>query len=47
MIRHNPDGSSTPLTLPSHRRIKSSTLRTIRTQAGIPRKDFLDAYNRS
>ena len=47
MIRHNPDGSSTPLTLPNHRRIKSSTLRTICTQTGIPRQDFLDAYNRS
>ena len=47
MIRHNPDGTSTPLTLPNHRTIKASTLRTICTQAGIPRKDFLDAYDRS
>jgi len=35
MVRGNPDGSKTPLTMPSHPRIKSSTLRTICTQAGI------------
>lgn len=34
----------TPLTMPNHRRIKASTLRTICTQAGIPRQDFLEAY---
>jgi len=44
MTRDNPDGSQTPLTMPNHRRIKGSTLRTICTQANIPRKDFLDAY---
>ena len=44
MIRTNPDGSTTPLTLQAHRTIKSSTLRTICTQAGIPREDFLSAY---
>ncbi len=47
MVRHNSDGTSTPLTLPGHRKIKSSTLRTICTQAGIPRADFLEAYDRS
>jgi len=47
MIRHNPDGSATPLTLPGHSSIKSSTLRAICTQAGISRRDFLDAYNKS
>ena len=44
MVRDNPDGSRTPLTLPGHRRIKGSTLRTILTQAGISRDDFLEAY---
>ncbi len=31
MVRQEPDGSHTPLTLPSHRRIKGSTLRAICT----------------
>jgi len=44
LSRRNPDGSHTPLTMPSHRRIKGSTLRTILTQARIPREDFLRAY---
>jgi predicted RNA binding protein YcfA (HicA-like mRNA interferase family) len=47
MIRENPDGSRTPLTLPNHDRIKSSTLRTICTQAGITRAEFLDVYQTS
>lgn len=46
MRRRNPDGSITPLTMPSHRTIKSSTLRVILTQAGISREDFLRAYRR-
>jgi len=44
MIRDNPDGTTTPLTMPNHRLIKSSTLRTILTQAGIAREEFLRAY---
>jgi predicted RNA binding protein YcfA (HicA-like mRNA interferase family) len=44
MIRENADGSKTPLTLPNHSKIKGSTLRTICTQAGISRDDFLNAY---
>lgn len=44
MLRENPDGSRTPLTLPNHRRIKGSTLRTILTQAQISRDDFLEAF---
>lgn len=44
MVRENPDGTSTPLTMPNHSRIKGSTLRTILTQAGIARDDFLSAY---
>lgn len=44
MARENADGSRTPLTMPDHRTIKSSTLRTILSQAGISRDDFLKAY---
>ena len=44
MLRENADGSKTPLTLPNHSKIKGSTLRTVCTQAGIPRDDFLNAY---
>jgi predicted RNA binding protein YcfA (HicA-like mRNA interferase family) len=44
MLRENADGSKTPLTLPNHTKIKGSTLRTICTQAGISRDDFLNAY---
>ena len=44
MVRENPDSTRTPLTMPNHTRIKGSTLRTICTQASIPRKDFLKAY---
>jgi predicted RNA binding protein YcfA (HicA-like mRNA interferase family) len=44
MVRENPDGSRTALTVPSHRTLKSSTLRTICTRAGIDRRDFLTAY---
>jgi predicted RNA binding protein YcfA (HicA-like mRNA interferase family) len=47
MLRRNPDGTSTPLTLPNHSQIKSSTLRTICTQSGISRSAFLDAYDRA
>ncbi|MCO6448713.1 MAG: type II toxin-antitoxin system HicA family toxin [Ignavibacterium album] len=47
MIRENNDGTKTPLTMPNHNKIKSSTLRTICTQAGISREDFIDAYERS
>jgi len=44
MLRENPDGTRTPLTMPNHPTIKKSTLRTILTQARIPRDEFLDAY---
>jgi len=43
MVRENPDGTRTPLTMPNHPHIKASTLRTICTQAGITREEFLDA----
>ena len=47
MVRDNPDGTRTPLTIPNHSRIKGSTLRTVLTQAGIPRDEFLSAYDQS
>jgi len=47
MIRDNPDGTRTPLTLPNHPSIKGSTLRTICTQARIPRDEFLKAYSKA
>jgi predicted RNA binding protein YcfA (HicA-like mRNA interferase family) len=47
MERENPDGGRTPLTMPNHPKIKASTLRTICTQAGISRNDFLDAYDKT
>lgn len=46
MIRENADGSRTPLTMPNHDKIKGSTLRTICTQAGISREDFLKIYEK-
>ena len=44
MQRENPDGTKTPLTMPNHRTLKSSTLRTILSQCGISRDDFLKVY---
>ena len=42
--RRNPDGTRTPLVIPNHRTIKSSTLRLVLTQSGIDRSQFLEAY---
>lgn len=47
LVRQNADGTRTPLTLPNHTRIKGSTLRTICSQARIPRQDFLQAYEQA
>jgi hypothetical protein len=47
LLRLNLDGSKTPLTMPNHPYLKASTLRTICTQAGISREDFLAAYDKS
>lgn len=47
MRRTNPDGSTTPLTLPNHHTLKGSTLRTIVTRSGISRDEFLAAFERS
>ncbi len=46
MIRDNPDGTKTPLTMPNHKKIKASTLRTICTQSGISREEFMKAYGK-
>jgi len=45
--RRNPDGSLTPLTMPNHAHLKSSTLRTICRQSDISREDFLAAYEKA
>jgi predicted RNA binding protein YcfA (HicA-like mRNA interferase family) len=47
LMREDADGVRTPLTMPNHSHIKSSTLRTICPQANIPRDEFLKAYERS
>jgi len=44
MLRDNGDGTRTPLTMPNHRIIKSSTLRSILVQSNIAREEFLKAY---
>lgn len=45
--RFNADGSTTPLTIPGHTKIKGSTLRMICTQAGIAREVFITACEQS
>jgi len=47
LARDNADGTQTPLTIPNHAKLKSSTLRGICTQAGISREEFLNADERS
>ena len=47
MVRQNPDGTRTLLTMPNHAYLKSDTLRTICRQSGISREDFLPAYERA
>jgi len=44
-VRDNPNGTTTPMTIPNHPTLKGSTLRTICTQAGISREDFLKAFS--
>ena len=46
MVRRNPDGTKTPLTMPNHRTIKGSTLRTIVSQSGISREEFMEAFEK-
>jgi hypothetical protein len=47
LLRQNADGTRTPLTMPNHRRLKGSTLRTILRQSQIAREEFLKAYSES
>ncbi|HXH39456.1 MAG TPA: type II toxin-antitoxin system HicA family toxin [Thermoanaerobaculia bacterium] len=42
--RVNEDGTRTPMTIPNHRTLKASTLRSICAQSGVSRDDFLNAY---
>jgi predicted RNA binding protein YcfA (HicA-like mRNA interferase family) len=46
-MRRQREHGSDLLTMPNHRTIKASTLRTILTQAGISREDFLRAYEQN
>ncbi len=46
MMRRNPDGTKTPLTMPNHRTVKGSTLRTIISQSGISREEFMEAFEK-
>jgi predicted RNA binding protein YcfA (HicA-like mRNA interferase family) len=45
--RINHDGTRTPMTIPNHRTLRGSTLRSICAQAGISRDEFLAAYENS
>jgi len=47
MLRNNSDKTKTPLTMPNHSIIKASALRSICTQVGISRKDFIKTYNKT
>jgi predicted RNA binding protein YcfA (HicA-like mRNA interferase family) len=44
MRRPNPTGGSDFLTMPNHPTLKASTLRSILTQTGISRDEFLRVY---
>ncbi len=47
LARAEEGGAVTPMTLPGHRTLKASTLRTVLTQSGISREEFLRAYERA
>ena len=47
MVRENDDGTRTPLVMPNHSRIKGPTLRSICTQTGISREEFLGVYKQT
>ena len=44
MRRQKADGGSDCITLPNHRAIQSSTLRTILSRAGLSRDEFVRFY---
>ena len=46
IVKHNADGTRTPLTMPNHPKIKSSTLRTVLRHSNISRDEFLSTYER-
>jgi len=46
MIRENPDGTKTLLTMLNHNRVKGFTLRIICRQSGISREEFLKIYKK-
>ncbi|MCK8519603.1 type II toxin-antitoxin system HicA family toxin [Methanoculleus sp. 7T] len=43
----NQDGTTMPLGISNHSKLKGSTLRAICTPAGIPRQEFLRVYEQS
>jgi predicted RNA binding protein YcfA (HicA-like mRNA interferase family) len=47
MLRENPDGTKTPLTMPNHDKIKGPTLRTICRQSTISREEFIKVYEKA
>jgi hypothetical protein len=47
LARDNADGTQTPLTLPNHPHLKEFNFTHHCTQAGIPRDEFLKAYEKS
>ena len=47
LARTNDDGTITPITMPNHRTLKASTLRSLCTQGGITRDAFVNAYDES
>jgi predicted RNA binding protein YcfA (HicA-like mRNA interferase family) len=47
LSRSEADGTRTPLTLPGHKVIKSSTLRAALTQSGIGRDEFIREYEKA
>ncbi len=46
LARSNADGTTTPMTIPNHRQLKASTLRTILSQAGIDRDTLILEYDK-
>ena len=46
-MKREREGGPDLLTMPNHRTLRASTLRTILIQAGISRDDFLRAYEES
>jgi len=47
MLPEYQEGTKTPLTIPNHKTLKSSTLLTICRQSAIARDDFLKAFDES